>query len=109
MAAKRAGIEGERTGMTTAGARADDGEARERGPLRGRPRLLFLCQTMPYPPDGGAPIRTYNVMRLLARAFDITAVCFHRGETGDDGAALERNLRELGKIAEVEAFPFLRL
>ena len=60
---------------------------------------------MPYPPDGGAPIRTFNVMRLLARAFDITAICFHRGEARDDDAAVARNLSELGKIAEVAAFP----
>ncbi len=43
-----------------------------------RPKLLFLCQKLPYPPTGGARIRTYNVLRLLARTFDVTALCFYR-------------------------------
>ena len=43
-----------------------------------RPRLLFLCQTLPDPPDGGVWLRTYHILRLLAAAFDITALCFER-------------------------------
>ena len=72
--------------------------------VSGRPRLLFLCQTMPFPPDGGVWIRTYHVMRLLAEAFDITALCFERaassgapaGDVAADG---------LERIAAVEVFP----
>lgn len=69
-----------------------------------RPRLLFLCQTLPYPPDGGVWIRTYHVLRLLARAFDITALCFERatsaGSTNDRTAAHEA----LGQFADVDVF-----
>jgi glycosyltransferase involved in cell wall biosynthesis len=69
-----------------------------------RPRLLFLCQTLPYPPDGGVWIRTYHVLRLLARAFDITALCFERagsaGSTSDRTAAQEA----LRQFADVEVF-----
>ena len=69
-----------------------------------RPRLLFLCQTLPYPPDGGVWIRTYHVLRLLARAFDITALCFERagsaGSTNDRTAAQEA----LGQFADVQVF-----
>src|SRR2546428_13165006 len=46
--------------------------------MTARPRLLFLCQTVPYPPDSGVAIRSFHVLRLLARAFDVTAVCFAR-------------------------------
>ena len=56
------------------------------GRLTGRPHLLFLCQTLPYPPDGGVWIRTYHVLRLLARAFDITALCFERSGTRSHGS-----------------------
>jgi glycosyltransferase involved in cell wall biosynthesis len=69
-----------------------------------RPRLLFLCQTLPYPPDGGVWIRTYHVLRLLARAFDITALCFERagsaGLTNDHDACR----KALSQFAEVEIF-----
>lgn len=72
-----------------------------------RPRLLFLCQTLPYPPDGGVWIRTYHVMRLLADAFDITALCFERAATSGTHAeqALATSRDGLGRLASVEVFP----
>jgi polysaccharide biosynthesis protein PslH len=71
-----------------------------------RPQLLFLCHTLPYPPDGGVWIRTYHVLRLLARVYDITALCFERSEpsatrrNGHVSAALDA----LGRLAKVEVF-----
>jgi glycosyltransferase involved in cell wall biosynthesis len=46
--------------------------------LSGRPKLLFLSHTLPFPLDGGGWIRTYHTMRLFAREFDVTALCFER-------------------------------
>lgn len=67
-----------------------------------RPRILFLAQTLPFPPDGGVKIRTYNILRLLARDFDVTALCFYRRAiTRDVEAAGEA----LTRFARVEAFP----
>src|SRR5438445_3360758 len=73
----------------------------------GNLKLLFLCQTLPYPPDGGVWIRTYHVLRLLARAFDITALCFERAATSGNGAAsdLAASRDALGRFAAVEVFP----
>lgn len=68
------------------------------------PRLLFLCQTLPYPPHGGVSIRTLNVLRQLARAFDITALCFYRRAQHPDDATLARNLAALREIVPAEAF-----
>ena len=71
-----------------------------------RPRLLFLCQTLPYPADGGVWIRTYHVLRLLSRAFDITALCFERAASA--GASIDWKVaaghEALGKFATVEVF-----
>src|ERR1700752_3795 len=67
--------------------------------------LLFLCQTLPYPPDSGVAIRTCHLLRVLSRAFDITALCFYRtrgGLTPQDPAPA---LQALGEFAHVEAFP----
>src|SRR5688572_4395738 len=65
--------------------RLDRGDAAGvEGPMAARmtrPRLLFLCQTMPFPPDGGVWIRTYHVIRLLSEVFEITALCFERAAT----------------------------
>jgi len=72
-----------------------------------RPHLLFLCQTLPYPPDGGVWIRTYHVFRLLARAFDITALCFERPPMPGNRAAMdvEASRKALGRFGRVEVFP----
>ena len=74
--------------------------------MTNRPRLLFLCQTLPYPPDGGVWIRTYHVLRLLARAFDITALCFERSGTSAGRAAFDipASCDALGRLADVEVF-----
>ena len=75
-----------------------------------RPNLLFLCQTVPYPPDGGVNIRTYNVLRLLAKKYEVVALCFyrvsdHRGYTDRTSAEVEASIAGLRKIVNVEAFP----
>src|SRR5207245_8954315 len=61
----------------------------------------------PYPPDGGVWIRTDHVLRLLARAFDITALCFERAATSGNGAAsdIAASRDALGRFAAVEVFP----
>jgi polysaccharide biosynthesis protein PslH len=69
------------------------------------PRLLFLCQTLPFPPDGGASIRTYNVLRLLSRDFDITALCFYRRASRSSMSAVSASIDALTQLAKVEAFP----
>lgn len=71
----------------------------------GRPRMLFLCQTLPFPPDGGVLIRTYNVLRLLARSFDITALCFYRIADKPAPELVAEGVAALGSLARVEAFP----
>jgi glycosyltransferase involved in cell wall biosynthesis len=66
-------------------------------------KLLFLAQTLPFPPDGGAAIRGYNVLRLLARDYDVTALCFYRRATTPDLAGSVAALRAIA--CTVEVFP----
>lgn len=65
-----------------------------------RPKLLVLSQTLPFPPDGGVKVRTYNLLKQLAIAFDIVALCFYRSKTSSDSA-----VAGLRGLARVEAFP----
>lgn len=73
-----------------------------------RPRLLFLCQTLPYPPDSGVAIRCFHLLRLLARGFDVTALCFSSNKGGavpqHDLAERVGTLQQLADV-EVEVFP----
>src|SRR5207245_8734785 len=75
------------------------------GSLRAKPRLLFLCQTLPYPPDGGVNIRAYHVLRLLAREFRVTALCFFRRDDRVSREAVEGGVAGLRPFGEIEAFP----
>lgn len=71
-----------------------------------KPKLLFLSQTLPYPLDGGVWIRTFNVYRLLANAYDVTMLCFERmGESWRRYASdLKRANAELSRFGRVEVF-----
>lgn len=66
--------------------------------------LLFLCQTLPFPPDGGVHIRTFNMLRLLSEEFEITALCFYRAATRSTPEAVKAGLRGLGELSAPEAF-----
>lgn len=67
------------------------------------PRLLFLCHTLPYPPDGGVWIRSYHTLRQLSRAFDVRALCFERSSGRDHD--VEGAIQHLSTLAPTEAFP----
>lgn len=71
-----------------------------------KPRLLFLCHTLPYPPDGGVWIRTFNVFRLLAEEFETTALFFERTLAPKTSAHHdpEQSLEFLRRFGSVELF-----
>lgn len=41
------------------------------------PRLLFIAHRIPYPPNKGDKIRSYNELLFLSRHFEIDLVCFY--------------------------------
>ena len=62
-----------------------------------------MCQTLPYPPDGGVAIRSYNTLRLLAQQYEVTALCFVRLAARVDVGTSLAALASL--TAGVDAFP----
>ncbi|MDP9201100.1 MAG: glycosyltransferase family 4 protein [Gemmatimonadota bacterium] len=50
-------------------------------------------------------IRTYNVLRLLSREFDVTALCFYRAADQASPEEIQRSLKGLQHLAHVESFP----
>lgn len=38
--------------------------------------LLFLCHRIPFPPNKGDKIRSYNILKVLAKDYDVYLVCF---------------------------------
>jgi polysaccharide biosynthesis protein PslH len=68
-------------------------------------RLLFLSHRLPYPPHNGAAIRTYNILRQLARHYAITALCFDREDPATRSIPLETRVAALSQFGQFEVFP----
>ena len=69
-----------------------------------RPRLLFLGHTVPYPPDRGAALRSYHMLRELSRRYEVDALFFRRSEEPTQ-MPLEDRIRHLEALAHVQLFP----
>ena len=65
-------------------------------------KVLLLTQVLPFPPDSGPKIKTWNVLKCLARTHEVTLVSFARGGQSE---AVQR-LRDL--CAEVRVVPLRR-
>jgi glycosyltransferase involved in cell wall biosynthesis len=68
-------------------------------------RLLFLCQTLPYPPDNGVNVRSFNTLKILAGAFDVTSLFFYRKANRPRAEDVRRAVEELAPWTRAEAFP----
>ncbi|HMH26009.1 MAG TPA: glycosyltransferase, partial [Gemmatimonadaceae bacterium] len=60
-----------------------------------RHRILFLAQSLPFPPHAGVTRRTYYILEELQREFDITLVAFSRRVHQADPAAVASAATEL--------------
>lgn len=69
-----------------------------------KPRLLFLSQVLPYPPDSGVAIRTFHTMRELSKHFDLTSLCFFRRAAQEGRGELERSRRAIEELGHAEVF-----
>jgi glycosyltransferase involved in cell wall biosynthesis len=53
-------------------------------------RVLLLTQVLPYPPDSGPKVKTWNTIKYLAQRHDVTLASFVRGDQSADVAHLRR-------------------
>lgn len=52
--------------------------------------VLMLTQVLPYPPDSGPKVKTYNVIKYLAQCHRVTLVSFVRGDQSEPMCHLRR-------------------
>jgi glycosyltransferase involved in cell wall biosynthesis len=52
--------------------------------------VLLLTQVLPYPPDSGPKVKTWNVLKYLAQHHAVTLVSFVRGDQSDETRHLAR-------------------
>lgn len=60
--------------------------------------VLLLTQVLPYPPDSGPTVKTWNVLKHLAGTHDVTLVSFVRGDQADDVRHLQRYCRAVHTV-----------
>jgi glycosyltransferase involved in cell wall biosynthesis len=53
-------------------------------------RIALLTQVLPFPPDSGPKVKTYNVLKYLAQKHEVTLISFVRGDQSKDVEALRR-------------------
>ncbi len=58
-------------------------------------RVLLLTQVLPYPPDSGPKIKTWNLIKYLARRHAITLVSFVRGDQSKETEVLRQVCEEV--------------
>ncbi len=61
-------------------------------------RVLLLTQVLPFPPDSGPKIKTWNVIKYLAREHEVTLVSFVRGDQSAEVAQLQRYCRAVHTV-----------
>ncbi len=57
--------------------------------------ILFLTQVLPFPPDSGPKVKTWNVIKYLGQHHNLTLVSFVRGDQSDDIDHLRKYCREI--------------
>lgn len=65
-----------------------------------RPRILFVLPQIPYPPESGGRIVTWNTLRRFADDFDCWVACLYHHRSELDGLVEVRQ-----RVREVMAFP----
>jgi glycosyltransferase involved in cell wall biosynthesis len=60
--------------------------------------VLLLTQVLPYPPDSGPKVKTWNVLKYLVKRYDVTLVSFVRGDQSAYVAHLRRYCRAVHTV-----------
>jgi glycosyltransferase involved in cell wall biosynthesis len=60
--------------------------------------VLLLTQVLPYPPDSGPKVKTWNVLKYLARQHEVTLVSFVRGDQSAAIAHLRQYCRAVHTV-----------
>jgi polysaccharide biosynthesis protein PslH len=55
-----------------------------------RMKVLLLTQVLPYPPDSGPKVKTWNLLKFLAERYEVTLVSFVRGDQDHETSELAK-------------------
>ena len=85
---------------------AAEGPSAPSAASRARLRVLWLSHLVPYPPVGGAPQRSYHLLRQAAARHDVHLLALNQAALLPTRSALEDSVRHLARLcAAVRVFP----
>jgi polysaccharide biosynthesis protein PslH len=58
-------------------------------------KVVLLTQVLPYPPDSGPKVKTFYVLKYLARQHQVTLVSFVRGDQSEQVKALKQYCQDI--------------
>ena len=61
-------------------------------------KILLLTQVLPYPPDSGPKVKTWNVIKSLALRHEVTLISFTRGDQAHEVEQLRRYCRAVHTV-----------
>jgi glycosyltransferase involved in cell wall biosynthesis len=61
-------------------------------------RVLLLTQVLPYPPDSGPKIKTWNLLNCLSPDYEVTLVSFVRGDQSEAARCLRDQCRAVHTV-----------
>lgn len=65
---------------------------------------MLLTQVLPYPPDSGPKVKTFNVLKYLAQKHEVTLVSFVRGDQSQHIRVLESYCKAIHTIPMKRSF-----
>jgi sugar transferase (PEP-CTERM/EpsH1 system associated) len=68
-------------------------------------RILFLSGWFPYPPDNGARMRVFNLLKQLSRRHEVTLLTFTQEETQPDRGPIKAYCREVQTVPQRSFHP----
>ena len=66
-------------------------------------KILLLTQVLPYPPDSGPKVKTWNVLKYLAQHHEVTLVSFVRGDQSEDVHQLRKYCQAVHTVPMVRS------
>ncbi len=61
-------------------------------------RVLLLCQVVPFPPDSGPKVKTWNLIKWLGAQHEVTLIAFSRREPPQTWDVLRRHCRDVHTV-----------
>jgi polysaccharide biosynthesis protein PslH len=73
--------------------------------MRERMKVMLLTQVLPYPPDSGPKVKTWNMLKCLVKRHEVTLVSFTRGDQAGSIEHLRKMCHQVYTVPITRSLP----